>query len=141
MSQIDQQARFIRFLERAGRLNRAIEFLPTDDEIQERKARGIGLTSPEMAVLLAYSKMWLSDELMASDLPEDPWIATALERYFPALLREKFGGLHLAPPAQARDHRHLRAQQHGQPGRRDLRPPAQREHRREAGAGGARLPG
>ncbi len=44
-----------------------------------------------MAVLLAYSKMWLSDELMASDLPEDPWIATALERYFPALLREKFG--------------------------------------------------
>jgi glutamate dehydrogenase len=92
VSQIDQQARFIRFLERAGRLNRAIEFLPTDDEIQERKARGIGLTSPEMAVLLAYSKMWLSDELIASDLPEDPWIATALERYFPALLREKFGG-------------------------------------------------
>jgi len=88
---IDQQARFIRFLERAGRLNRAIEFLPTDDEIQQRKARGVGLTSPEMAVLLAYSKMWLSDELMASDLPEDPWIATALERYFPTLLREKFG--------------------------------------------------
>jgi glutamate dehydrogenase len=42
--------------------------------------------------LLAYSKMWLSDELMASDLPEVPWIAKALERYFPALLREKFGG-------------------------------------------------
>jgi glutamate dehydrogenase len=90
VSQIDQQARFIRFLEKAGRLNRAIEFLPSDDEIQERKARGAGLTSPEMAVLLAYSKMWLSDELMASDLPEDPWVAKALERYFPALLREKF---------------------------------------------------
>jgi glutamate dehydrogenase len=88
---IDQQARFIRFLERTGRLNRALEFLPTDDEIQERKARAVGLTSPEMATLLAYSKMWLSDELMASDLPEDPWIATALERYFPTLLREKFG--------------------------------------------------
>ena len=80
---IDQQARFIRFLERTGRLNRALEFLPTDDEIQERKARAVGLTSPEMATLLAYSKMWLSDELMASDLPEDPWIATeSLERYF-----------------------------------------------------------
>ena len=90
VSQIDQQARFIRFLEKAGRLNRAIEFLPSDDEIMERKARGVGLTSPEMAVLLAYSKMWLSDELMASDLPEDPWVAKALERYFPALLREKF---------------------------------------------------
>ena len=87
---IDQQARFIRFLERAGRLNRAIEFLPGDDEMQERKARGVGLTSPEMAVLLAYSKMWLSDELIASDLPEDPWIAQALQRYFPALLRERF---------------------------------------------------
>ncbi|MCV2353971.1 NAD-glutamate dehydrogenase [Paucibacter sp. B2R-40] len=87
---IDQQARFIRFLERAGRLNRAIEFLPTDDQIKERKARGIGLTTPEMAVLLAYSKMWLSDELMSSDLPEDSWIGTAVERYFPALLREKF---------------------------------------------------
>ncbi|MDC8773636.1 NAD-glutamate dehydrogenase [Roseateles albus] len=88
---IDQQARFIRFLERAGRLNRAIEFLPTDDQIKERKARGVGLTTPEMAVLLAYSKMWLSDELMSSDLPEDSWIGTAVERYFPALLREKFG--------------------------------------------------
>jgi glutamate dehydrogenase len=40
---------------------------------------------------MAYSKMWLSDELMASDLPEDPWIAQALQRYFPALLCEKFG--------------------------------------------------
>jgi glutamate dehydrogenase len=89
---IDQQARFIRFLERTGLLNRGIEFLPTDDQIKERKARGIGLTSPEMAVLLAYGKMWLSSELMASDLPEDAWIGKALERYFPALLREKFGG-------------------------------------------------
>jgi glutamate dehydrogenase len=87
---IDQQARFIRFLEKIGRLNRAIEFLPTEEEIAERKARGAGLTSPEIAVLLAYSKMWLSDELIASDLPEDPWIASALERYFPALLREKY---------------------------------------------------
>ncbi len=91
VSLLDQQARFIRFLERAGRLNRAIEFLPSDDEIQERKAHGVGLTSPEMAVLLAYSKMWLSDELMASDLPEDAWIATALERYFPTQLRTQFG--------------------------------------------------
>ncbi len=88
---IDQEARFIRFLEKAGRLNRAIEFLPTDDEIAERKARGLALTHPERAVLLAYCKMWLFDEIMASDLPEDPWIGTALARYFPAQLREKFG--------------------------------------------------
>ncbi|HEY2929134.1 NAD-glutamate dehydrogenase [Piscinibacter sp.] len=88
---IDQQARFIRFLEKSGRLDRAIEFLPGDDDIAERKAHGIGLASPERAVLLAYSKMWLSDELLASDLPEDPWIGSALQRYFPAALRDKFG--------------------------------------------------
>ena len=81
----------MRFLEKAGRLNRAIEFLPTDDEIAERAARGIGLTTPERAVLLAYCKMWLFDEILASDLPEDPWIGSALARYFPAQLREKFG--------------------------------------------------
>ncbi len=88
---LDQQQRFIRFLERQGQLNRAIEFLPSDDEITERRSKGIPLTSPERAVLLAYSKMWLFDELLASDLPEDPWVGTALARYFPSVLKEKFG--------------------------------------------------
>ena len=88
---IDQEARFLRYLEKAGRLDRAIEYLPTDDEIAERKARGIGLTNPERAVLLAYCKMWMFDEILASDLPEDPWIGSALQRYFPLQLREKFG--------------------------------------------------
>ncbi|MEO5672665.1 MAG: NAD-glutamate dehydrogenase, partial [Ramlibacter sp.] len=89
--QLDDQARFMRFLEKNGRLSRAIEFLPSDEELAERKARGLGLTTPEQAVLLAYSKMWLSDELVSSDVPEDPWIGTALVRYFPPALREKFG--------------------------------------------------
>jgi glutamate dehydrogenase len=88
--QLEEQARFIRFLEKKGELHRAIEFLPSDEQIAARKAKGIGLTSPERAVLLAYSKMWLKDEVLASDLPEDPWIATALERYFPTQLKEKF---------------------------------------------------
>jgi glutamate dehydrogenase len=89
-AQLEEQARFIRFLEKKGELHRAIEFLPTDEEIAERKARGLGLTRPEQAVLLAYGKMWLNDELVASDLPEDPWVATALERYFPTQLKERF---------------------------------------------------
>ncbi len=89
--QIDEHARFMRFLEKNGRLNRAVEFLPTDDELAERKAHALGLTTPEQAVLLAYSKMWLSEELVASDLPEDPWIGTALQRYFPAALQGAFG--------------------------------------------------
>jgi glutamate dehydrogenase len=87
---LDEQARFIRFLEKTGELNRAVEFLPTDEEIADRRARGLGLTCPERAVLLAYSKIWLNDELIASDLPEDPWIATALERYFPTQCKERF---------------------------------------------------
>jgi glutamate dehydrogenase len=88
---LDQQQRFIRFLEKQGRLSRTIEFLPSDDEIAERRIKSVPLTSPERAVLLAYSKMWLFDELLASDLPEDPWVGTALARYFPSVLKEKFG--------------------------------------------------
>ena len=87
---VDAQARFMRRLGNAGRLNRKIEFLPFDEEIAERKAAGTGLTSPELAVLLAYSKIELYDEVLASDIPEDPYISTALTRYFPVPLRERF---------------------------------------------------
>jgi glutamate dehydrogenase len=90
---LDQQQRFIGFLEKAGRLNRALEFLPSDEEIAERRAKRIGLTSPERAVLLACSKIWLYDEFLASDLPEDEWVATALGRYFPQALREVYAGV------------------------------------------------
>ena len=88
---LDRETRFMRFLEKQGRLNRTIEALPSDEQLAERDAKGLGLTSPERAVLLAYSKMWLSDILVASDLPEDPWVATALQRYFPQPLRVQFG--------------------------------------------------
>jgi glutamate dehydrogenase len=87
---LEQQARFIRGLERAGRLDRAIEFLPSDDEIAERRTARQGLTAPERAVLLAYSKMQIYEELLASDIAEEPTVATALERYFPQVLRERF---------------------------------------------------
>jgi glutamate dehydrogenase len=93
VAQLDRQARFMRHLEKTGRLDRAIEFLPSDEQMAERQAAGQGLSSPELAVLLAYSKMWLSDELVDSDLPEDPWVASALQQYFPPLLREKFADL------------------------------------------------
>ncbi len=87
---LDAQTRFMQFLEKAGRLNRAIEFLPADEAIAERRAQGLGLTSPERAVLLAYSKIWLYDELLASPLPDDPWVATTLQRYFPQALQDRF---------------------------------------------------
>ncbi|WP_137894794.1 NAD-glutamate dehydrogenase [Ramlibacter sp. 2FC] len=88
---LEAEARLIRHLERAGRLKRKIEFLPSDEEIDERKAAQQGLTSPERAVLLAYSKMWLYDGLLASDLPEDPFVAHVLADYFPQPLRERYG--------------------------------------------------
>ena len=87
---LDEQSRFMRKLGNSGRLNRKIEFLPFDEELGERKASRIGLVTPELAVLLAYSKIELYDLVLASDVPEDPYISTALERYFPVPLRERF---------------------------------------------------
>jgi glutamate dehydrogenase len=87
---LDAQARFMRYLEKAGRLNRALEFLPSDDEIDARRQAGRGLESPERAVLLAYSKIWLKFELLAATLTDDPWIATALLRYFPTALQTRY---------------------------------------------------
>src|SRR5581483_1903070 len=81
----------IHSLERSGDLNRALEFLPADDEVAERRKRGWGLTRPELAVLLAYSKIWLNNHLLASDVPEDPYLSNELTRYFPAPIRERFG--------------------------------------------------
>ena len=87
---LDAQGRFMQYLEKAGQLNRAIEFLPDDEAIAARRAHGQGLTNPEHAVLLAYCKMWLYDELLASTLPDDPWVETALTRYFPQALGKRF---------------------------------------------------
>jgi glutamate dehydrogenase len=80
----------IRSLERSGELNRALEFLPTDDELAERRKGGGGITRPELAILLAYSKIWLNNHLLDSDVPEDPYLSAELERYFPTPVRRRF---------------------------------------------------
>jgi glutamate dehydrogenase len=90
---LDAQASYIRSLERAGRLNRAVEFLPAEEEIAERRQRKAGLTAPERAVLLAYSKMELFDELLKSTIIDDPYVAAGLPAYFPTLLRERHAGV------------------------------------------------
>ncbi|MBK7661458.1 MAG: NAD-glutamate dehydrogenase [Betaproteobacteria bacterium] len=86
---LDAQAAFMRALEKMGRLNRAVEFLPADDEILERRAAKAGLTAPERAVLLAYSKMVLFDELVKGTLIDDEYVARALAAYFPRPIRER----------------------------------------------------
>jgi glutamate dehydrogenase len=87
---IDQQLRFMRFLERQGKLDRSIEGLPDDETIAERQAAHLGLTRPELAVVLAYSKIWLYDELLDSQLPDDPQMLEDLILYFPKQLRAKY---------------------------------------------------
>ncbi|MEQ1653768.1 MAG: NAD-glutamate dehydrogenase domain-containing protein, partial [Hyphomicrobium sp.] len=81
--------RAMRMLERSGLLNRRVEFLPDEDELAERQRLGRGLTRPEMAVLLAYAKIWLYQKLTASRLPDDPFLQTDLLHYFPKLMQTK----------------------------------------------------
>lgn len=87
---LDGQGRFMRLLEKAGRLDRAIEFLPDDETLTDRAAHRRGLTRPELSVLLAYAKIWLHDAVIESDLPDDPFMAADLARYFPTLLQQRF---------------------------------------------------
>ncbi|MBK9027662.1 MAG: NAD-glutamate dehydrogenase [Propionivibrio sp.] len=95
---LDGHQRFIRHLEKAGRLDRAVEYLPTDEQIAERRAARSGLTAPERAVLLAYSKMVLFDQLLESDLVDDPYVAPALTGYFPKVLQARYANAMLRHP-------------------------------------------
>ena len=85
-----EQVRYMRELERAGRLIRRIEYLPNDEAIDERRLAGEGLWLPELSVLLAYSKMDLYDGALASNAPDDTVIAEALTSYFPKPLQKRF---------------------------------------------------
>jgi glutamate dehydrogenase len=90
-SMLDVHDRVMRDLEAKGRLDRALEALPDGETVVERRAAGLGLTQPELAVILAYSKITLYAELLDSDLPEDPALDSELDRYFPDPLPARFG--------------------------------------------------
>jgi glutamate dehydrogenase len=87
---LDQQLRVMRALERAGELDRAVEFLPGDEELSARAAAGRGLTRPELAVLMAYVKNSLAHELAAHDFVQDAPLERELMDYFPPVLVERF---------------------------------------------------
>jgi len=89
-SMLHVHARYIRKLERDGLLRRRLEYLPGEKVVAERRSAGLGLTTPEFATLLAYTKIALSEELVASDFPADEYLGRELARYFPHPLRERF---------------------------------------------------
>jgi glutamate dehydrogenase len=87
---LSEIAYVIRSLERSGDLNRSLEFLPTEEEIAERRKAGEGLTRPELAITLSYGKIWLNRALIHSNVPEDPYLSTELARYFPTPVQKRF---------------------------------------------------
>lgn len=89
-SLLETQERFISSLEKEGYLNREVEFLPGKDEITKRHAIGKGLTRPELSVLLAYGKIALYDDLLKSNIPDDPYYRDDLIKYFPVAIQDKF---------------------------------------------------
>ena len=83
---VDGYASLITSLENEGALSRDLEQLPTDAELQRRKASGHGLTAPELAVVIANVKNRFKRTLLALPLTDEPWAATVLTPYFPAQL-------------------------------------------------------
>jgi glutamate dehydrogenase len=83
-------ARYIRKLERDGRIRRRLDVLPNDREIAERRSAGTGLVIPEFSVLLAHTKIATAQEVLASALPDDRYLQSVLVDYFPTPLRQKY---------------------------------------------------
>ncbi len=93
VERLDETARLIVNLERTGLLDRDIEFLPDETEIEERRRLKQGFTRPEIAVVLSYAKIDLYDGLTSSDVPLDDFLAIDPQRYFPEILRKRYADL------------------------------------------------
>ncbi|AEQ53238.1 NAD-glutamate dehydrogenase [Pelagibacterium halotolerans] len=90
MTDFPDMVDFMDELEAAGELDRAVEYLPDDAMLAERAASGAALTRPELAVLLAYAKLTLYGDLLKSPVPDDPYLARELFRYFPETLKSRY---------------------------------------------------
>lgn len=87
---LNEHARFISWLEQQGRLNRTLEFLPEPKAIAERQLNNAGLTKPEIAILLSYSKMTYYEALILSSIPDDEYLDSELGNYFPQAIGTRF---------------------------------------------------
>lgn len=81
---------YLKELEKVVNLDRIVEFIPDDKKLIERKAAGQGLTRPELSIIMAYTKIYITNELLKSDLPDDPYFVTALKTGFPSLLTKQY---------------------------------------------------
>lgn len=90
VERLSEHAMLIRRLEQSGLLDRELEFLPSDEDIDQRRKLDLGLTRPEIAVLVSYAKLDLFAKLVDSDIPEDPYLAGELAPYFPSALGKRF---------------------------------------------------
>ncbi|TKB45865.1 NAD-glutamate dehydrogenase [Thalassotalea mangrovi] len=87
---LKEHQRFIQYLEREGKLDRALEFMPIDEEINDRIAQGRGLTRPELSVMVAYGKMVLKEQLVHPQITNDPYLGQLLNNAFPMQLQERY---------------------------------------------------
>ena len=106
-TRFDEYTRLIRDYEQSGKLNRRLEFLPEDDALQERRNQNIGLTRPELAVLISYTKADLKERLNHNSIAKDKYIARIAATAFPEALVDKFAG----PLQNHRLHREIIATQ------------------------------
>ena len=83
-------SRFINELERTGKIDRGVEFIPEDKVLIERKLLGMGIPKPTVAVLLCYSKTILKEQILATNVPEDAYLKNLLVDYFPKPLQDRF---------------------------------------------------
>lgn len=95
---LKDQIRFIHFLEKEGKLDRQLEHLADDDTLLERLSKKIGLTQAENAVLLAYAKMTLKEQLIIDEITKSPYFIKRLPHYFPQVLQAKFSDAIQAHP-------------------------------------------
>ncbi len=87
---LGEHAHFIRSLELDGVLDRSLEYLPSGEEIEDRRRAGQTLVRPELAIMVSYAKIALNAQLIQSDVPEDPYLGLELNRYFPERLTRRF---------------------------------------------------
>ncbi len=93
VDRLSEHLYLIQALEKTGLLDRELEYLPDDETLEERRQRDLGLTRPELAVLLSYSKIELYARMQAAHIPTDGYLAKELEQYFPAPLPRRYGDL------------------------------------------------